>query len=334
MVAVIGDVRRFPTARHLVGYLGLSPRSASRANAPARRGRVSKEGPAAARHVHVEAAKSRTAARRGGQVAIVAVGRKLAMLAWQLLARGEDYDFERPSLVRPGLRAAQQDADLEHRNDAAGRRLAARPEVAYRRLMADWQASGPKRDAGAAPRRAFQRPPPRQAARQVRESLRWLVEELMEPYAEQIGVRLGERRPEDRATRRNGYRAPRWDTRAGEVELQIPKLCQGSYFPSFLQLRKRSEQALVSVVQQALRVSRSEVSRISEELDEQVQAFRSRPLACFSTIARVPGAPCQRSRRHAKRCPPRSPSSTAGCPGPPRCPRTPKTTSSPRRQSS
>ena len=111
-----------------------------------------------------------------------------------------------------------------------------------------------------------------------------------------IGTELGERRPDDRATHRNGYRARRWDTRAGEIELQIPKIRQGSYFPSFLQPRKRSEQALVSVVQQAyvcgvstrrvdqlveslgLRVSKSEVSRICAGLDEHVEAFRSRPL--------------------------------------------------------
>jgi len=114
--------------------------------------------------------------------------------------------------------------------------------------------------------------------------------------SELIGAELGERRPEDRATQRNGYRARRWDTRAGEIELQIPKIRQGSYFPSFLQPRKRSEQALVSVVQQAyvcgvstrrvdqlveslgLRISKSEVSRIAGLLDEQVAAFRERPL--------------------------------------------------------
>src|SRR5665648_86854 len=114
--------------------------------------------------------------------------------------------------------------------------------------------------------------------------------------SELIGAEHGERRPEDRATHRNGYRPRRWDTRAGEIELQIPKIRQGSYFPSFLQPRKRSEQALLSVVQQAyvcgvstrrvdqlveslgLRVSRSEVSRICAGLDEQVEAFRTRPL--------------------------------------------------------
>ncbi|MEJ7784595.1 MAG: IS256 family transposase [Solirubrobacteraceae bacterium] len=131
----------------------------------------------------------------------------------------------------------------------------------------------------------------------LRESLGLLVRELMEvEVSGLVGAELGERRPEDRATHRNGYRARRWDTRAGEVELQIPKLRQGSYFPSFLAPRKRSEQALVSVVQQAyvcgvstrrvdqlveslgLRISRSEVSRITGLLDEQVEAFRQRPL--------------------------------------------------------
>jgi putative transposase len=131
----------------------------------------------------------------------------------------------------------------------------------------------------------------------LRESVRWLVQQLMEvEVSELIGAEHGERRPQDRATHRNGYRARRWDTRAGEIELQIPKIRQGSYFPSFLQPRKRSEQALLSVVQQAyvcgvstrrvdqlveslgLRVSRSEVSLICAGLDEQVEAFRSRPL--------------------------------------------------------
>ena len=130
----------------------------------------------------------------------------------------------------------------------------------------------------------------------IRESVRAVAQELMEgEVSELIGAQLGER-SDDRATHRNGYRPRRWDTRAGEIELQIPKLRQGSYFPSFLQPRKRSEQALVSVVQQAyvcgvstrrvdqlveslgLRISKSEVSRIAALLDEQVQAFRERPL--------------------------------------------------------
>jgi transposase-like protein len=82
----------------------------------------------------------------------------------------------------------------------------------------------------------------------LRESLRWLVAELMEvEVSELIGAGHGERRPEDRATHRNGYRSREWDTRAGEIELQVPRIRQGSYFASFLAPRKRSEQALLSL---------------------------------------------------------------------------------------
>src|SRR3954471_8016035 len=131
----------------------------------------------------------------------------------------------------------------------------------------------------------------------VRESVKTIAREIMEAeVAELIGAQRGERRPDDRAAQRNGYRPRRWDTRAGEVELQIPKLRQGSYFPSFLEPRRRSEQALLAVVQQAyvcgvstrrvdqlveslgLRISRSEVSRVCQALDEHVDAFRTRPL--------------------------------------------------------
>src|SRR5918994_1616627 len=111
-----------------------------------------------------------------------------------------------------------------------------------------------------------------------------------------VGAERGERRPDDRMTHRNGYRAREWQTRAGTVELQIPKLRRGSYFPSFLEPRRRSEQALLAVIQQCyvcgvstrrvdqlveslgLRVSKSEVSRICGALDEHVDAFRTRPL--------------------------------------------------------
>jgi transposase len=93
LIAVIGDVSRFPSARRLVGYLGLHPRIRQSGAAPARHGRLSKEGSAAARHVLVEAAwtaarspgplhafAARTAARRGRNVATVAVARKLCVL--------------------------------------------------------------------------------------------------------------------------------------------------------------------------------------------------------------------------------------------------------------
>jgi putative transposase len=77
----------------------------------------------------------------------------------------------------------------------------------------------------------------------IRESVRVVARELMEAeVAELVGAELGERRPDDRATHRNGYRSRRCDTRAGEIELQIPKLRQSSYFPGFLEPRRRSEQ--------------------------------------------------------------------------------------------
>ena len=130
----------------------------------------------------------------------------------------------------------------------------------------------------------------------LRESLGWVVQQLMEAeVSELIGAGRGER-SEERLTHRNGYRPRAWATRAGEIELAIPKIRRGSYFPSFLEPRRRSEQALVSVVQEAyvagvstrkvdqvveslgLRISKSEVSRICAGLDEQVDAFRNRPL--------------------------------------------------------
>src|SRR5215208_6383393 len=131
----------------------------------------------------------------------------------------------------------------------------------------------------------------------VRESVAWLVCELMEAeVAAQIGAALGEVSPE-RVTHRNGYRPRPWQTRAGEIELAIPKLRQGSYFPSFLEPRKRSEQALVAVVQEAYvngvstrkvdrlveqlgvaGIGKDAVSRLCRGLDEQVRIFRERPL--------------------------------------------------------
>jgi putative transposase len=86
----------------------------------------------------------------------------------------------------------------------------------------------------------------------LRESLAWVVQQLMEVEVSQlIGAERGERAPEERLTHRNGYRTRVWSTRAGELELAIPKIRRGSYFPSFLEPRRRSEQALVSVVQEA-----------------------------------------------------------------------------------
>jgi transposase-like protein len=132
----------------------------------------------------------------------------------------------------------------------------------------------------------------------LRDSVAWLVAELMEAEVGGLtGAGLGERAPDRRQTQRNGYRPRRWDTRVGELELAIPKLRQGSYFPSFLEPRRRAEQALVAVVQEAyvngistrkvdrlveqlgLRgMSKDQVSRLCRGLDEQVQVFCERPL--------------------------------------------------------
>jgi transposase-like protein len=133
----------------------------------------------------------------------------------------------------------------------------------------------------------------------LRDSVAWLVTQLMEAEVGALtGAELGERAPDRRQAQRNGYRQRRWDTRVGELELAIPKLRQGSYFPSFLEPRRRAEQALVAVVQEAYvngistrkvdrlveqlglhHMGKDQVSRLCRGLDEQVQVFRERPLA-------------------------------------------------------
>ena len=133
LMAAIGDVARFPTARHLVAYLGLNPRVRQSGSEPARHGRISKQGPGEARHLLVEAAwhaarttgplrafADRIKAKRGANVATVAVARKLVVIAWHMLSRGEDYAFTRPSLVREKIRRAElltgADRRQGHRN--------------------------------------------------------------------------------------------------------------------------------------------------------------------------------------------------------------------------
>jgi hypothetical protein len=172
----------------------LHPKVSQSGAGPARHGRTSKEGPAAARHVLVEAAWSaargggplrafalRVAAPRGRNVATVAVARKLAVLAWHLLTRGEDYAFARPSIVArkrrrssspPGRRAASPGrpgtpSGQTAPSTAPSAGSPSRAEAAYRRLVADWRASGPKRGAGATPGRAASRPSVRQAAQRT-----------------------------------------------------------------------------------------------------------------------------------------------------------------------
>ena len=111
-LAAVGDIRRFPNARKLVGYLGLDPKVRQSGEAPAKHGRISKQGSAPGRHALVEAAWSavrapgplrafyqRIRARRGHQVAIVAAARKLACLFWCMLTRAQDYAYGQPSLT-------------------------------------------------------------------------------------------------------------------------------------------------------------------------------------------------------------------------------------------
>ena len=131
----------------------------------------------------------------------------------------------------------------------------------------------------------------------LREALRVLVEGIMDAeVSSRIGAEYGERSPE-RVTQRNGYRSRAWDTRVGTMELHIPKLREGSYFPSLLEPRRRSERALLAVIQQAYvegvstrrvddlvkalgceGISKSQVSRICQELDVVVDGFLGRPL--------------------------------------------------------
>jgi transposase len=182
VMATIGDVQRFATADRLVGYLGLDPRSRQSGAAPARHGRISKQGSSAARHVLVEAAWAaiktpgplrafyqRVRARRGAQIAIVAVARKIAILCWQLLTKHQDYAYQRPTHVARKLRtlelqagAADQKGKLRSprpgtaaERAALERALTEQAEHAYSQLVADWRASAPsKKGAGAAPGRA------------------------------------------------------------------------------------------------------------------------------------------------------------------------------------
>ena len=86
----------------------------------------------------------------------------------------------------------------------------------------------------------------------LREGVRVLAQAIMEAEVSELtGLPHGERDPERRLTSRNGYRDRRWDTRVGSVELAIPRVRDGSYFPSLLEPRRRAERALLAVVQEA-----------------------------------------------------------------------------------
>ena len=131
----------------------------------------------------------------------------------------------------------------------------------------------------------------------LQESIRLMSQLLMELEVEhQVGAAKHQRRPE-RTNHRNGYRERTWATRVGELQLRIPKLRTGSYFPSLLEPRRRAEKALLAVVQQAYvegvstrkvddllqalglsGIDKSAVSRICKGLDELVAEFRQRPI--------------------------------------------------------
>src|SRR3954463_3239072 len=131
----------------------------------------------------------------------------------------------------------------------------------------------------------------------IRDMLAFAAERLMTLEVEALtGVPAGVRSP-DRLTHRNGYRERAWDTRAGRIDLAIPKLRKGSYFPAFLEPRRTAEKALTAVIQEAYvhgistrsvddlvkamgmtGISKSQVSRLIEEIDERVNAFLARPI--------------------------------------------------------
>lgn len=131
----------------------------------------------------------------------------------------------------------------------------------------------------------------------LREMIGFASQRLMElEVSARTGADYGEKNPA-RLAQRNGYRERDWQTRAGTVELQIPKLRSGSYFPSFLEPRRLTEKALTAVIQEAYiqgvstrsvddlvramggtGVSKSQVSRLCEESDARVGAFLDRPI--------------------------------------------------------
>nr|WP_201448413.1 IS256 family transposase [Caenispirillum salinarum] len=131
----------------------------------------------------------------------------------------------------------------------------------------------------------------------LRDMIEYTAQRLMELEVEGLtGAAHGARSP-DRINHRNGYRERGWETRVGRVELKIPKLRKGTYFPGFLEPRRMAEKALTAVVQEAYiqgistrsvddlvqamgmtGISKSQVSRLCEEIDERVRTFLDRPL--------------------------------------------------------
>lgn len=176
IVAAVGDIRRFSSPTKLVGYLGLAPRVRQSGNQPASYGPITKQGRAYARGMAVEAAWAavktpgplrafyqRIRVRRGPQIAVVATARKISVLAWHLLTRGEDYAFARPSLMtqkwrhlelragRPSHRGQRGAAYAYNLKEVRRREwaLAMQAERAYKVLTDHWHPTHPRTDAGA-----------------------------------------------------------------------------------------------------------------------------------------------------------------------------------------
>ena len=131
----------------------------------------------------------------------------------------------------------------------------------------------------------------------LREMIQHVAQRMMEMDVEGLcAAAYGERSP-DRANSRNGYRERLWETRAGSIDLKIPRLRKSSYFPGFLEPRRTAEKALAAVIQEAYiqgvstrsvdelvkamgmqGISKSQVSRLCAEIDERVGAFLNRPI--------------------------------------------------------
>jgi len=131
----------------------------------------------------------------------------------------------------------------------------------------------------------------------LRPMIQYVAQRLMELDVEGLCAAAYGERTAERLNSRNGYRERLWDTRAGSIDLKIPKLRKGAYFPAFLEPRRTAEKALAAVIQEAYvqgistrsvdelvkalgmsGISKSQVSRLCAEIDERVNAFLTRPI--------------------------------------------------------